>query len=81
MKFLNNENTSTKIITSDKKIMTSCAGNYNFNVRCHNIDARCYNFFRKRGIFSSFKIFHKKIKLWALNTHWKAIATWPNQTS
>ena len=59
--------------------MTSYAKSHNFNAEYYNIDTGCHNFFRRKT-FSSFKNSNEKIKLCALNTRWKAMATWPHRT-
>ena len=47
--------------------MTSCAETHNFNAGYHNIDTGYHNFFKKKGIFLSFKILNEKIELSILN--------------
>ena len=79
-KFFNDENTSTKIMISCKKIMTSYAVSHNFNTECHNISMGCHNFFRRKRAFSSFKISTEKVKVWTLNARWKMMTMWPNRT-
>ena len=56
-----------------KKIMTSYVESHNFNAEYHNISTKCYNFFRKKGIFSSFKILNEKVELRILNMHSKVV--------
>lgn len=58
-------------------LMTSCEQGYDpwprdiitQAIGYHNQANECHNFFYKGGIFSSFKIFNKKIKLQALNVY------------
>ena len=70
MKFLNDKNTSTKIMTSYekimisyKKIMTSYTESHNFITGRHNIAKEYYNFFKKEKYIFAVQNFKQIIEI------------------